>query len=166
MKVISRRFAATVFLWIMAVSAMCLIFSFSAQDAASSTKTSGAFARAVLSLIIPKYKEMTPAQQNALIRNVMHPVRKLAHFSIYAWLGFWLTFLWGRYRKTFLLPLSVAASAAYAVTDELHQRLVSGRACRPTDVLIDAAGALVGAAFALLLRFIWQKLRNNSVKPL
>ena len=166
MKTPSRRIAATVFLWIMAVSAMCMIFVFSAQNSNESTKTSGTVARAVLSLVVPEYKEMTPAQQDALVEKVMLPVRKLAHFSIYAWLGFWLLLLWGQYRKKHLLPLSAAVSAVYAVTDELHQRLVSGRSGRPTDVLIDTAGALVGAAFALLLRFLWQKLRNNRIKPL
>ena len=123
MKTPSRRIAATVFLWIMAVSAMCMIFVFSAQNSNESTKTSGTVARAVLSLVVPEYKEMTPAQQDALVEKVMLPVRKLAHFSIYAWLGFWLLFLWGQYRKKHLLPLSAAVSAVYAVTDELHQRL-------------------------------------------
>ncbi len=44
----------------------------------------------------------------------------------------------------------------YAVTDELHQIFVPGRACMATDVCIDAVGVLTGtfvAAFLLRNRF-------------
>lgn len=51
-------------------------------------------------------------------------------------------------------PVHTAACAfvltvVYACTDEFHQLFVGGRAGQATDVLVDAAGGLVGIAFAL-----------------
>ena len=69
--------------------------------------------------------------------------RKLAHFAEYALLAA----LWWRALRTKVahrraLALALAIAVLYAVTDELHQTLVSGRAGRPLDVGIDTAGAL------------------------
>ena len=77
--------------------------------------------------------------------------RKLAHFAEYALLAA----LWWRALLTKLphrrsLALALAIAVLYAVTDELHQTLVSGRAGRPLDVGIDTFGALT--ALALIAR--------------
>jgi VanZ family protein len=69
--------------------------------------------------------------------------RKLAHFAEYAL----LVALWWRALRTKVahrraLLLAFAIAVLYAVTDELHQTVVSGRAGKPLDVGIDAAGAL------------------------
>lgn len=69
--------------------------------------------------------------------------RKLAHFAEYAL----LVALWWRALRTKMahgraLALAFAIAVLYAVTDELHQTLVSGRAGKPLDVGIDTAGAL------------------------
>ena len=47
-----------------------------------------------------------------------------------------------------LKPYAIAwtFSAVYAISDEVHQLFVPGRACMPLDVLIDASGALAGIA--------------------
>jgi len=45
-----------------------------------------------------------------------------------------------------LAALALAAAALYAVTDEFHQRFVSGRHSSPVDVLIDTCGAAAGTA--------------------
>jgi VanZ family protein len=65
-------------------------------------------------------------------------LRKLAHATEYAVLAVLLLRALGS---------AVAAwgvAVAYAVTDEFHQRFVSGRVGAPRDVLIDAAGAAAG----------------------
>lgn len=69
-------------------------------------------------------------------------LRKLAHASEYAILAMLLTRALG--------DLTAFLGAfAFAITDELHQALVPGRAARPLDVAIDVTGALLGL---LLLR--------------
>ena len=46
---------------------------------------------------------------------------------------------------------AVAVSVAYAVSDELHQTLVTGRHGSPVDVLIDSVGIVAVAVLALRL---------------
>ena len=45
-----------------------------------------------------------------------------------------------------------AAGTLYAVTDEIHQLFVPGRACAPLDMLIDSAGVAAGVIIAGILR--------------
>jgi VanZ family protein len=78
-------------------------------------------------------------------------LRKCAHMTEYAV----LTFLWWRALATTAtsprnaLVLAYAITVAYAMTDEFHQTFVTGRHGSPVDVLIDAVGAGIGAAFVL-----------------
>ena len=65
-------------------------------------------------------------------------LRKLAHTAEYAVLGALLL------RAVKREVPAVALGIAYAVTDEVHQSFVAGRQGRPLDVLIDAAGVLLG----------------------
>jgi VanZ family protein len=65
-------------------------------------------------------------------------LRKLAHGTEYALLGFLLLRALGRQY------LSIALGIAYAVTDELHQHFVGGRHGAPVDVAIDALGVSIG----------------------
>jgi VanZ family protein len=65
-------------------------------------------------------------------------LRKLAHAAEYAVLGLLLLRALGRE-----LP-AVAIGIAYAVTDEVHQSFVEGRHGAVYDVLVDAAGVLIG----------------------
>src|SRR6188472_1845193 len=78
-----------------------------------------------------------------------HVGRKFVHASEYAL----LCFLWWRALRT-RLDRDVALGAAwaivtlYAITDEYHQRFVTGRHSSWVDVAIDSMGA---ALFALLV---------------
>jgi len=65
-------------------------------------------------------------------------LRKLAHVTEYAVLGFLLL------RALRREPVAFALGLAYAVTDEIHQHFVSGRHASPVDVAIDAVGVLMG----------------------
>ncbi len=65
-------------------------------------------------------------------------LRKLAHASEYAVLGALLVRALGRPSVAFGLGV------AYAVSDEVHQALVPGRAGSPLDVAIDAIGVAAG----------------------
>jgi len=72
-------------------------------------------------------------------------LRKLAHATEYAILAVLLT-------RALSPPAAWLGAVAFAVTDELHQALVPGRAARPLDVAIDATGALVGLLVLRQLR--------------
>jgi VanZ family protein len=76
------------------------------------------------------------------------PLRKLSHFAEFALLAaLWWRALRSRLRPGAALAAAFAATAAYAVADEVHQGFVEGRHASALDVAIDAAGA----ATALLL---------------
>jgi VanZ family protein len=64
-------------------------------------------------------------------------LRKAAHLTEYAVLGALLV------RALRELPAFVAG-VAYAITDELHQTVVAGRAGALLDVAVDATGVLLG----------------------
>src|SRR5262245_38788590 len=65
-------------------------------------------------------------------------LRKCAHVTEYAILGFLLVRAIGRELPALLVGI------AYAVSDEFHQHFVVGRHASPLDVLIDAVGVTVG----------------------
>ena len=82
-------------------------------------------------------------------------IRKMAHFGLFAALGFGL---YGSLQGQKRVPPfrgAVLLGAAYAALDELHQRFVPGRAGRLTDVLLESCGVLFGVAVSwfLLRRF-------------
>lgn len=98
---------------------------------------------------------------DALIRQYNHPLRKAAHFTLYAMLGFSLTGVFQHQRRVHKLPLAVIVSAAFAALDELHQHFVEGRGPQVTDVLLDTAGAATGAmVMSLVLWSIYRSVEN------
>ncbi len=77
-------------------------------------------------------------------------LRKLAHMAEYAVLGALLL------RATDRSGLAVALGTLYAVSDEVHQVFVPGRAGSPVDVAIDAVGVALGV-------LSWQSLRARRL---
>ena len=65
-------------------------------------------------------------------------LRKCAHVTEYAILGFLLLRAIGRELPALLLGV------LYAASDEFHQHFVHGRHASPIDVLIDSVGLLIG----------------------
>ena len=73
-------------------------------------------------------------------------LRKIAHTAEYAILGALLL------RATGRIGVALALGIAYAVSDEIHQTFVPGRAGKPLDVAIDTLGLVCGIAIWHLLR--------------
>ena len=78
-------------------------------------------------------------------------LRKCAHVTEYAILGFLLLRAIGREFPALLIGI------AYAASDELHQLFVRGRHGSPMDVLIDTVGLLIG--IFVVQRFFLQSRR-------
>ena len=79
-------------------------------------------------------------------------IRKLAHFTEYLILGTLVInmFTKNNAKKTYLL--SILLCIIYAISDEIHQLFVPGRACQIKDILIDSVGSITGIYLFKLLK--------------
>lgn len=136
--------------WALAAACMAVIFSFSQQSGvASQSLSDGVLARIfdVVGLLIP----------SAVIRKLAHA----AEFALLATLLFHALYrTCGRGRPW----LSWGLTVLYAVTDEVHQIFIPGRACRFFDVCVDAVGALAGILFCLFVVFLRKKHLEKKSK--
>jgi VanZ family protein len=141
MKLFERQNKGKWIAWLAVLGWMMVIFWFSAQEATDSARLSGGLVTrlvAGMQLLIPSW-DPNPRLIHTL-------VRKGAHFFIYAVLG-WLSLravsISGvPWRKAWLMTLG--GCLLYALSDEVHQMAIPGRAGQWTDVLLDGGGSLAG----------------------
>ena len=71
-------------------------------------------------------------------------IRKLAHYIEYLILGILVInmFIKNNIPKSYLI--SIIFCVIYAISDEIHQFLIPGRACQIKDILIDSIGSITG----------------------
>lgn len=95
--------------------------------------------------------------------NGLHFLRKAAHFSEFAALGVFLSWLFGmtaqRPLTRYTFPLLCGAAAA--IIDEIIQIFSPGRYCSVVDVGIDCAGVLTGFLILQLLYAAVCRIRVN-----
>ena len=91
-------------------------------------------------------------------------VRKMAHFIIFATLGFCVTNAVRQiiHKKKNIFLISLWIGSLYAATDELHQHFVPGRSCMWQDWALDTAGVLFGIAAAFFMGWVTGKIREKS----
>lgn len=79
-------------------------------------------------------------------------VRKAAHLVVYFLLAFCVaqSLKFHIHRPRVLLLSAWAIASLYGVTDEIHQFFVPDRVMAFLDILINAVGALAGAAFVVI----------------
>lgn len=139
--------------WGLVAACMIVIFLFSAQTSGESVSTSNSVIETLATLLNPDFAQLDAEEQNNIYALYSNAVRKLAHFAIYALLGFLVSLALCnyplRYRKIFLYSLGICA--VYAITDEVHQIFVPGRGPGVLDVLIDSAGAFCGSCILLCI---------------
>ncbi len=148
-----QSWVVRIILSVLTLAVMTMIFFFSSEDAAASDRTSGMFSETVIRLLYPDFADYSPDRQAEVYGQVQTLVRKLAHFSEYAVLGFLLRcciLSWIGPGKHFWIP-AWGAGTLYAMTDELHQMLIDGRSGQVQDVLLDSSGVLTGVILASLL---------------
>lgn len=147
---------------------MGLIFYFSMQNSAESDALSNSLLEKIIVLFEKNLKNLPINEQLIVLEKYHIILRKLAHFGIYALLGFFVYGFLGtcnRYKKAVLLIFSVAFTFFYALSDEFHQMFVSGRSAQFTDVLIDTSGGILGSIImAIFLYFIFWRKSNEKFK--
>ena len=146
-------------LWVAIAGLAGLIFWFSGQDATASTDVSQGFLAKILGCF-SFFSGLPQEKQLEILLFYEKPLRKSAHFFIYACLGFliaWQSKLYGFYGKKQAAIVAISGFL-YACSDELHQRFVPGRSGQWSDVCLDTAGTMTGYLIFLLMICIWQKV--------
>ena len=151
---------------LLTLAVMVMIYLFSAQTGKESGAMSGQITTWVLNMLVPGFGDFSGEKQEAIRSAVGFAVRKLAHFSEYALLGFSLMLHIAQIQKkmTVRLPWLWAwgVGTLYAVSDEFHQGFVAGRGPSVRDVMIDSAGVIAGTL--LLLWILRRRLKKNTIK--
>ena len=138
---------------ILAIIWMGVIYGYSAQPGDESGETSIWAGTMFARIFVPGFDDWSETEQIEFAEKIDHLVRKAAHFTEYAILGFLVA---GTYatkdkskKKNILIPWLLAT--IYAATDELHQVFVPGRDGNIKDVLLDSAGCIFGVTMMLLI---------------
>jgi len=158
-----KRIICLVISYCAVISWMVLIFLMSSQTGTESSNTSGGLISTLCNIIIPDFVELDESEKTLIISKISTPIRKLAHFTEYFILSIVINIaVIQTKRKTSLsmstLAISFVFGVLYAVSDEVHQLFVPGRAGAIIDVFIDSAGVAFGCVlFALMYRFIEER---------
>lgn len=123
---------------------MGLIFVLSNDTAEESSKKSdGLIVRCVQDII---KRDLSTKEKEKVLKYLVKPVRKSAHFFLYFVLGILIINLFKSFElfnyKTIIL--AVLLCFLYACSDEIHQLFIKGRSCEVRDILIDTIGSLSG----------------------
>ncbi len=136
-----------VLFWVLCLAVMYVIFTFSSATGAESEQVSQNLLSKIIEFI-----------GNIISHNAL---RKIAHFSEFAALGFCFTgaihYTFGK--KKFYLPL--IPCFLYAVSDEVHQYFVPERACRVFDIFVDTCGIITGIGIFFLTILIITKITEK-----
>ncbi|MBQ8554806.1 MAG: VanZ family protein [Clostridia bacterium] len=153
-------------LWLCVIAVAVGIFCFSAQNGPASSAASDAVAEVIIQVIDPDFDQLSTQAQGSVFSFVKKLVRKGAHFTEFAVLGFFVRLLINSYGLRWGSRLAWLAGTLYACTDELHQLFVASRAAMWQDVLLDscgvAAGVMLAHAVLVLISRVRQKKAGNA----
>ena len=140
---------------------MIIMFCFSAQPAEESSETSSGFCVMLAKLLYLDYENYAISIQEMITNGLEFIVRKTAHFTEYAVMGF----LWYLYlaNKKYNILISISATSLYACTDEFHQLFVAGRSGQIRDILIDTCGGSFGVLIAFIFLCIYQCCKHQEI---
>lgn len=130
--------------WALVVACMAVIFSLSAQTAGESSEVSGWL------IFIMK---LNVSQD--FIRTVAHFL-EYAGLSVLIFNALYQSFGYQRPLVAFII------SALYAVSDEIHQLFVEGRAFQISDIIVDSLGAASGILVLILLINLVSKIKGGG----
>ena len=147
---------------ILSIACMVMIFMFSMENSDESSATSGRFVKLVIKIFCPEFSEYSVIKQNEITDILTFFIRKLAHFSIYTFLGLCMSLSEGSHRllsKKSLVPFILGV--LYATSDEIHQSFSPGRSCELRDVCIDSCGVMTGILISIVIIAIRNALKKK-----
>lgn len=149
-----------IFLIMLAIT-FYIIFNFSAQEGQESSSVSIKVTEIVVE-IISKIKTMDINLKIHYIEKLHPIIRKLAHFSIYAIVGFSMMGFMCTFdiRNILKLIISFSIGVIYAITDEVHQYFIPDRNASIIDVCIDSVGVLTGIFILIILIIFIESIVN------
>ena len=160
------RFVLKPLSFVPAIIMMCLIFSFSGQDADTSSELSFQVGIKVFSVANETFnKGWSSKKIEQLSEASQYYIRKTAHFTEYLILAITVAFplyVFG-IRGPWLVILAGSFCIAFAGLDEYHQSFVAGRSPQKKDVLIDSCGVIIGV---IMTRIIGWTGRMTVFRPL
>lgn len=139
-----------------------MIFNFSNQDSEKSGSTSQKVTEAITK-DIKSIQKLNKNEKAKIIDKIEDVIRKIAHFSLYALIGFLLMALFSTYNineKNKIIS-TIIIGAIYAISDEFHQSFIPGRSGQVSDVFLDTLGVAVGGLFILLIIKTVKKFRKE-----
>lgn len=142
--------AYKIFSAIFMIAVMLTIFILSAQNSTDSAETSG-----ILISWLDRLFELGVSQD---------VIRTAAHFCEYAGLGFSVINFLYAFRKTLSPFLAVIIAWGYALTDEIHQIFVPGRAFQLIDLTVNLFGILLGIGIFTLIILILEIKKDDKSK--
>ena len=150
--------ARKVISWLLVILWMGLIFYLSHQPATQSSDLSSGLTERILAVI-----DRVISGLDINVENFHHLIRKGAHFFAYFVLGILVTSALRTHSLVGWRHFFIACliCVVYAVSDEVHQLFIPGRAGQVKDVMIDSAGAFVGIAGYFVFERLIGRLKGN-----
>lgn len=154
MKIILSNNPARKILLILSVLSMAMIFILSSFPASDSSQQSGAISGLLAGLFGGEISAAGQSILEAVVRKTAHVLEFTALGGL--WYGY---FLCSELKTRKSVTLSFVISVLYAVSDEVHQYFVPGRAARIYDVGFDALGVVIGI---LLAEVIYRRIKRRN----
>ncbi len=149
-------------LGILVITVMIVIFIFSSQSGNESGGISEKIALNLIKIFNHNFDTYDEIRQNEILNSVEFLVRKGAHMVEYGILaGLIFLFFFGM-RLYMRVSLSFGITLLYSISDEFHQRFVSGRTGVYTDVMIDMIGAMFALIILSFISYYYHKHKKNQ----
>ena len=141
--------------WLAVLLWMLAIYFLSAQPAGlSNANSKGIVTRVVDTTVKLTKAKITEPQKLELIERINSVAREYMHGVVFLVLGLLAQNAAAQSgaRGKKVIAISLAICVAYAVTDEIHQLYVPGRAFQLSDIAMDAVGSMMGIGFVYCIR--------------
>ena len=144
------------------VAWMGFIFVMSSFPAGVSSQQSG-----VVVEVVEKVFRVDSAARPEVVGNLTEIVRKSAHAFEYLVLGVLMVsvmrvILARKVGARNAWWMAIVACMVFAISDEIHQIFVSGRACELRDVVNDTMAASIGVGIAMAIKSVWGRWRRRA----